>query len=92
MRGNSDTTLATYLNSLRLFIGDALEGDESALVEADRGLLEVYADREPDEHTGGMTIMLSGAGATPWKHSIQARVSPAKHVSLCLVLNLTAAP
>lgn len=44
-RGNAETTLNTYRNSLRLLVGDVLDGDEDALLEVDRELLESYVDR-----------------------------------------------
>ena len=44
MRGNAETTLGTYLNSLRQFIR-TLDGDERSLLDADRGVLEAYVDR-----------------------------------------------
>jgi hypothetical protein len=45
MRGNADSTLVTYLNSLGLFVRDVLGGDQSALLDADRDLLERYVER-----------------------------------------------
>lgn len=44
MQGRADTTLATYLNSLRLFIRDVLGGDEAGLVDVDRAPLEAYVE------------------------------------------------
>jgi site-specific recombinase XerD len=45
MRGNAETTVNTYLNSLRLLIRDVLRGDEFGLLDVDRAMLEQYVER-----------------------------------------------
>ena len=49
MSGKADTTLATYLNSLRLFVRHTLDDDDGALFDATRADLERYIERRMTE-------------------------------------------
>jgi site-specific recombinase XerD len=45
LQNRAETTLINYTSSLRLFIRDVLDGDEAALLDVDRGMLEGYVER-----------------------------------------------
>lgn len=49
MRGLAETTLVNYTSCLRMFVRDVLHGDEAALLDVDRTMLESYVERRMEK-------------------------------------------